>query len=316
MLANVKKDVLAKFQLPFFVIAEFFKAIWIISKYKIELIHAHWMIPQGLIAVVLKRIFGIPVVITVHGTDVRKCPEIIRKLILGNANAIVSPHPELTEILTNAGYCVDEVRNLVGEYYVTREDVLKLKKELDLKDNIIITFIARLDEFKDPTTFVRSAPYVLDKRKNIRFLLVGEGDLDVSIRNIVREENLGEFVKVMGKRDDIGNILSISTIFVALSPVENIWSLAIIEAMKCGIPCIVTNSGTTAKHLRHGEHAYLIKPRDEVSLANAIIELSEDAEYRGKLAENSLILLDENGFSTTYIVGRVISVYHRCLKQI
>jgi len=110
MFVNVKMSMLAKLQLPFFLMAELLGAMWLISKERIEIIHAHWIIPQGLIAVILKALFNVPVIVTVHGTDLRECPRIIRRYILNNADAIVTPHPELKEILSREGYDVKEVK--------------------------------------------------------------------------------------------------------------------------------------------------------------------------------------------------------------
>jgi len=199
--------------------------------------------------------------------------------------------------------------------YRHRKKLYKLKKELDLNNMIVVTFIARLDEFKDPITFVRSVPHVLKQVQNVRFLLVGEGNLEGAVRDAIYMNGVEDVVKLMGKRDDIGNILSLSTIFVALSPIENIWSLTILEAIKCRVPCIVTNSGTTAEHLQHRIHAFLIEPKSEIDLSNAIIELICDTILREQLVENSLNLLDRSGFSSTHIVNSTISLYDNCLRR-
>src|SRR3989338_3197881 len=70
ILENISKSFLAKIQIPFLFISELFYAIRIIKKEKIDIIHAHWIIPQGIIAAIIKQLYKIPFIITVHAGDV------------------------------------------------------------------------------------------------------------------------------------------------------------------------------------------------------------------------------------------------------
>src|SRR3989338_11513882 len=69
IIPNMKSNFLAKMQMPLLMITEFFAASRIIKKEKISLIHAHWMLPQGLVGFFLKNIFKVPLLVTIHGSD-------------------------------------------------------------------------------------------------------------------------------------------------------------------------------------------------------------------------------------------------------
>ena len=72
-------------------------------KKKPNVIHAHWLIPQGFLAVLMKWIFGVPVIVTAHGADVFSLREGIfiwlKKLIVNNADRIVTVSNSLAKML-------------------------------------------------------------------------------------------------------------------------------------------------------------------------------------------------------------------------
>lgn len=305
---NLKKSLLAKMQIPLFLFL-FLLATLRISK-RCDIIHAHTIL-SGLIAILIKKLFRKTVVLTVHGSDLRIIPKMFSKFVLNNADAVISPHPELTKIIRFLGReDVIEMPNIVDDdKFNPNVDSSSFKKEFNIGNSHIISFIARLDEFKDPITFVKAIPYVLEKIKNIRFFVVGDGILKSTIKEYIKKLDIQEFVTVTGSRSDVNAILRASTIFTALSPIENIWSLVIVEAMKCGVPCIITKSGMTEKYLIHEQHAYLIHIKNEEELANAILYLLEHKELRDKLSKNGIMLMEEIGFSTDDIVRKTLEVY-------
>ena len=72
IIPNLKKNKLLWIQVPFFILSEFLMMKKIIQKYKMETIHAHWIIPQGFIAVLYKKLFNpkLKIIITSHGGDI------------------------------------------------------------------------------------------------------------------------------------------------------------------------------------------------------------------------------------------------------
>jgi glycosyltransferase involved in cell wall biosynthesis len=72
ILPNLKKNFSFWFQVPFFLMFQFLAVRKICKKYEINRIHAHWIIPQGLIAVLYKKLFrkDVKILITTHGADI------------------------------------------------------------------------------------------------------------------------------------------------------------------------------------------------------------------------------------------------------
>jgi len=308
---NLKESVLAKIQLPLFILSFFLTGLRISIINQCDVIHAQFIL-SGLIAISIKKIIKKPVVLTVHGSDLRMMPKFLSKFALKKADAIISPHPELTEIVRSMGSDVIEIPNVTDDNkFNPNIDANYFKEEFDITTQYIISFIGRLYEFKDPITFVKSVPHVLERDKNVKFFVVGDGPLKEKIKELVEKLNLQKFVILTGIRDDVNVILKTSTIFTALSPIENIWSTVIVESMKCGTPCIVTRSGLTEKYLVHKQSAYLVPPQKEVELANAILYLLDHKELREKLSKTAIRMMEELGFLEENVSKKTMEVYRK-----
>ena len=70
MLPNLKRNRWLWAQAPFFLLAEFLAARSIVRRDSIDVIHAHWLVPQGVVGALLSQVTGKPVVVTAHGADV------------------------------------------------------------------------------------------------------------------------------------------------------------------------------------------------------------------------------------------------------
>ncbi|MEK6854432.1 MAG: glycosyltransferase, partial [Nanoarchaeota archaeon] len=81
ILPNMKKSFLARLQLPIFVAAEFFSLWKVAKKEKPDIIHAHWILPQGFTAAIVSKILRIPVVVTAHAGDVFPLTNFLLRLL-------------------------------------------------------------------------------------------------------------------------------------------------------------------------------------------------------------------------------------------
>src|SRR5258706_6519405 len=78
-------------QVPFFFVAMTLSALRLIARRRYDLVHAHWILPQGLVGLVVTSVFRIPLVVTAHGTDAFSLrgvvPSWLKKLVLTKCQA-------------------------------------------------------------------------------------------------------------------------------------------------------------------------------------------------------------------------------------
>ena len=297
-------------------LAMFLKTAWQVCA-DCDVVHAHWA-PLAWLGLALRLRYGVPVVLTVHGTDVRSFPPFMIRPALKRVDAVVTATPETEASLHKldvTGYHsiplpIDE------EGFRPGMDAGAVAEELGLRPgDEAVTFVGRLNEFKNPLTLVRAAPLVLAQRPQVRFVIVGDGPMAADLHAAVTDLGLQHAVHLLGARGDTGRFLALSKLFVALSPVENAWSMTIAEAMHMRVPCIITRAGQTEQLFTHLENAFLIPPGDKRSLAEAIVRLLSRKEERDRLARGAQALLQRYGRDNASIVQRMLSLYQAALDR-
>jgi len=184
-----------------------------------------------------------------------------------------------------------------------------LRHELGLEEEVpIVGMVARFDPMKGHSNFLAAAALLAGQHADVHFVLVGRG---VEIENPVfaqaaKSTQLLGRVHLLGERQDIPALTA--GLDVAVTPsVSEGFANAIGEAMSCGIPCVVTDVGDSAKVV--GDCGRVVPPGDSVALVRAISDLLQmPAEKRlglGLLARQRVI--DE--FSISAVAARYEVLY-------
>ena len=305
---NLRRHPWVALQIPAF-LAMCLKTAWQVCV-DCDIVHVHWA-PLAWLGLALRWRYRVPVVLTVHGSDLRSLPPFLIRPAVERVDAVIAAAPETEALLQEMQVAyhsiplpIDEEALQPGMTTGAVADELGLRPEDD-----VVTFVGRLNEFKDPLTLVRAAPLVLARRPQTRFVIVGDGPLAGDLRAAVSSLGLERAVHLIGARRDAGRFLALSKLFVALSPVENAWSMTIAEAMHMRVPCIITRAGRTEQLFTHLEDSFLIPPRDERALAEAILRLLTRKEERDRLVHGALSLMKQHGKDSESIVRRHLAVY-------
>lgn len=304
---NLRKSWIARLQFPIFFVCFLAKSLPVCRRCDVVNVH-HFSFLVPFLRFFARK----PIVLTVRGEEVRMPPRFLSKWIFGHADVIVSPHPELSDAVRELGYGhkLVEIPNLIESEPSDKRDPAGFEKEFGLKDRKVVTFVGRLVDFKDPLTFIEALPHVLHGTEDVKFLLVGDGPLRDEVAKRAVDLGVDGSLVATGERNDVvDNVLANTDVFVAISPVENIWSLALVEAVAAGIPVVMTDSGYSRKIFSHGENAYIVPPKSPRELAGGITALLGSPELREKLARNAIRLMEQKGFSQTETVARTLQIY-------
>lgn len=157
-----------------------------------------------------------------------------------------------------------------------RENLLSI---LNINNKKILLSIGRWNRSKNYPNLLRSL-YELNKcRQDFICLLVGNNLADnEELYKLIDSFGIGDIVKVLGRRDDIVQILSISDVFISHSDIEG-FSNVLGEAMLCEVFSVATDVGDNSYIL--GDNGFIVRPNDYIDLKNKIDEsLNLDTELK------------------------------------
>ena len=190
IIPNVKSNVLAFLQAPFFLLSEYINASKLIKRYNPEILHAHWLIPQGLIASTLKN-DKTKLIVTIHGSDLfplkNQFFKSMQKAVLKNCDiCTVNSEATKNELLRR----FPEHKNKIVVVPMGVDTRLFFKKSVKAKFNQyknkkIILFVGRLNEQKGVDYLIKAMGSVNKKIKNSRLLIIGEGEYGNKLKRIV-----------------------------------------------------------------------------------------------------------------------------------
>jgi glycosyltransferase involved in cell wall biosynthesis len=280
-----------------------------------DVIHCHW-IPTAWVGVIVGRLLRKPVVLTVMGSDAWLLPGAVARWVLPHVAEVHVISTELRETvraLGREGVLIPLVSD--EDVFNPQADASPIRAEFGLGDDPAVCFVARLAAVKDPLTLVRAMPAVLARRPDVRFLLVGDGPLKAEVEALATALGCRDRLVVAGARADVYRFLKASFAFVALSPVENVWSCTIAEAMLVGVPCILTASGHTPRFFTDGGNCRIISVGDTAALAEAILDLLDEPDLARCLVAGASDLLLRERRRTAQVQADMIALYQRVLAR-
>ncbi|MFH1050461.1 MAG: glycosyltransferase family 4 protein [bacterium] len=187
-----------------------------------------------------------------------------------------------------------------------------LKSELGVENKIVVGTIAAFADHKDYPTLIKSAKEILDRRSNIVFVAVGDGELLKQMKNLVKELAIGQNFIFTGFRTDIGELLNLFDIFVLSSKEEGLGT-SILDAMSVGLPIAATKAGGIPEIVNDKVNGILCNIGDCQSLSEAILELANDEQLRKSYGDNSKELVKE--FSIEVTTQKYLDLYKQLLGK-
>ncbi len=149
-----------------------------------------------------------------------------------------------------------------------RKEVLGLSD-----DQPLLGMVARFHPMKAHEVFLKAAGEVAQRRDDVRLLLVGKGSdsNNIRIRSLILENGLEGKVYLLGERSDIEKIYPALDLLCSSSSFGESFPNVVGEAMACGVPCVVTDVGDSARVV--GDCGVVVPPGDPGALAEALLKV-------------------------------------------
>jgi glycosyltransferase involved in cell wall biosynthesis len=166
------------------------------------------------------------------------------------------------------------------------------RNSVDCKaDAFLVGWIGRLTKIKDPDLFVSCARQLVSNSQNVRFAVIGDGELRSHCENQVESAGLGHLIRFTGWQQKLDHIYS-DLDLVVLTSINEGTPVALLEAMASGKAFVSTDVGGVrdlmvgAPTKQGGFEVYkngILAPRDGKVLAHAVAYLMENPEIRQEM---------------------------------
>lgn len=184
-----------------------------------------------------------------------------------------------------------------------------LQIELGIDENcIVLTSVGELNKNKNNIVILKALGKLRNSR--IHYVICGIGPNLNHLQKVAKNLGIVHNVHFLGYRQDVISILKSSDIFILPSLREGL-PRSLMEAMACGLPCVVSNIRGNVDLIEHNYNGYLCDPKKADDYANAISMLVKDANQRDAMGiENSKRILR---YDVSSVVKELSEIY-KCLQ--
>ncbi len=296
--ANMSSSFVAKLQVPFFLIAELLYTALAIKKEKPGIVHAHWIIPQGFVAAVVKKLFNFrfKLVITSHAGDVfilkNRFLRFFAGFALKSADAVTA----------NSSYTAAAVKKICNS------DVSVIPMGVDLQrfskavaaasvrkkyGKPVILFVGRLAEKKGVSYLISAMPVVAKKYPDATLLIIGNGPEKSNLVALAGKLQVHRSIRFLGgiPNSELPKYYSAADVFVLPSIIAKSGDteglgVVLLEALASGVPVVASAVGGISDVIISGKTGILVPQKDSSTLAAAIVNLLKNKSLRKQLVRN------------------------------
>jgi glycosyltransferase involved in cell wall biosynthesis len=266
---------------PFYLFFGFI-ALWrLVKRERIKIINAHWLIPNGVLAALVSKVTGIPLVITLPGSDVylaKKNPlyYLLAKFALKQTREVVSNSPQLLADL--------KVKGKVISYGVPihRESA-----------EVGMTFL-RTSQTRPDGTVGAQTRWACSKSMPPRRLMLSAAGRQVEKKGFAFLQSICPDIEIISDLpiDDFRQKLRSVDIFIAPSIRDSRGnlddaSLVVLEAMAAGCTVITSDLPGYRRMIRSGQNGLLVSPNVKKAWVAAIGRCKKSKTLRQKLGRNA-----------------------------
>lgn len=266
-----------------------------------DIIHAHYIMDISL----LGAASGFhPFVVTAWGSDVLIAPQKskvskwIAKYILKRADLITTDGEDAKTPLMGLGADPQKIKIIyfgvdTQEFKPGQKDE-RLGKELGILNSPTIISLRRFEPIYDVESLIKAVPLVLQEVPEAKFLLIEKGSEEAKLRRLAESLGVSDSVEFVGlvPHHELPSYLTLADVYVSTS-LSDTTSVSLLEAMACGLPVVVTDSGDSRKWVETGQNGFIIPVKTPRLLAEKIVYLLNKKEVREKMGKANRQLVAE-----------------------
>jgi glycosyltransferase involved in cell wall biosynthesis len=272
-----------------------------IAAERVDCVHAHWLLPQGVVQASLAGRTGAPgFIVTSHGGDMMLADRpLVREAyrrVLKRADAVTIVSPAIGDDITRLDPSFDRSRLRVIPMGVdlARFERRRRGRTTAGDGTIRVLFAGRLTEKKGVSVLLEALADEALSSRPVQLWIAGEGPERGALEGVVRDRQLGRRVHFFGAvpHGRLEELYAACDIFCAPSVVcrngdRDGMPTVLTEAAAAGLPLVATDVGGIGLMVVPERTGLLVPPRDGHALACALARLARDSELRARLGEGA-----------------------------
>jgi glycosyltransferase involved in cell wall biosynthesis len=279
--SNIRKNKLLLFVAPFFVLYQLLTIKSLVQAKGITHIHAHWILPQGLIAVLYKILFNkrIKIIVTVHGSDFWSFSKGIRKhlllFILRHVNRVTVSSLPIKEGVEQLGIKKDIHIYPMGvdtSLFISQHENTPKKPN---KQTLL--FVGTVVEMKGVRYLIEAMPEIIKEFPNVELEVIGDGNAKKEMEDMTKHLGIEDHVHFRGSvlHHKLPSYFAKADLFILPSLSEG-FPLAVMEALSASLPTIVTDLPAYTQ-LKKDNVVTIIPIKDAHAIAVKVKEMLQNA---------------------------------------
>ncbi len=283
-----------------------------------NLINLHFADNATLYALALAQWFHLPLIVSLHGTDVERLPHerrVYRWLLheaLRNATAITACSSALLDSVTSSHLSMNAPAVVISNGIAVETFA---KAEPCPHERPYILTISRLVHAKGVDLILRGFAQLPAEYHHVSLWIIGDGPLRSKLERLAFELGLRDRVLFLGSiSQELVSSLIAGCEVLALGSRSEAFGIVLLEAMAAGKPVIATAIGGIPELVSHGQNGLLVPPEDPEALSNAMAQLLADAELRRVMGQHGRSFVQRH-YTWERQGERFLDLYRKVLSQ-
>jgi glycosyltransferase involved in cell wall biosynthesis len=301
ILPTLKRNKLFYLLVPFFILGELIALLKIIKNFKPDVIHAHWILPQGFVAALAYKMTGVPFVVTTHGGDIyglqSRFVSALKGYTLRNAVTVTVVSKDIQ----------NTIKHRFGEDIHT--DIISMGVDSKLfnpnkKNNLLkeqygiagpfLLFVGRLTEKKGAKYLIRAMPEIHKEFPESKLLIIGTGETEHELIQLTNSIGLEKQVVFTGAipNKELPGYFATADIFIGPSVTASGgdtegFGLTFVEASMSGCIVVGTNVGGITDIIEDGETGFLVQEKNPQAIAEVLVNILQDKQHHVNMHKNA-----------------------------
>lgn len=263
-----------------------------------DVLHAHWVLPNGFIGAVVSRALGIPLVVSVPGSDAQVARSnpifgAMARLAFQTAGVITANSTDLRDAVIGVGADLAKFDLIV---YGTDSDRLRpdadgvgdLRRSLKIApEAVMLLAVGRMVPKKGFDVLLRAMALAPLRARDVVAVMVGEGDEWQAWQQLARDLGVADRVRWAGRvlSDRIGvyyNAADIMVMPAVTRPADGL-NVCVLDAMSCGKPVVGSDVAGNPLAIANEETGLIVPEQSPEPLADALARLADDPLLRARM---------------------------------